>query len=280
MVIDEQGNVVVPETNITKNNDWRGTADLNVPTYLNPRITATEDNRFLITWESNILETSDKDDNGSIDIEYVVYSNNGSLVKSPTTLTDSESMVIDYTSPALSEMANNQALLSFVTTDEVLETDILSFVVLDSNGNTVKAKSDIPGSDGASLHDSIRLGSTTMLLAWPSMSTGKVGFCLLDASNGEITLPTQQLTPPNFRDPDSVSVARDEDGRGIITWRDRSQAEYLYYALIDPSGSVMTPATTFLSSVSSGTLLTTNGYGFGLASYEGSWRVLLPFTHR
>jgi len=279
-VLDQFGNIVIPETNITQNLEWRGTVDLNVPTFLNPRITATQNNRFVIAWERNVLETTDEADNGSIDIEYAVYTDSGTLVKSPTILTNSQPKVIDFVSPAMADMSGYQALLTFVVSDEVLGTNTLSYIVLDSNGNIVKTQTAIPGSTGASLHDSIRLSNSSMLVAWPSSTTDQVGFCLLDASSGNISLAAQYLTPPNLRSPDSVSVARDQDGHGIITWRDQSQGEYLYYALLDPTGVILTPAITFLSNNENGTTITTNGYGYGLASYEGSWRVSLPLTLR
>jgi hypothetical protein len=277
-VIDASGKIVTPALNVTKNTNWRGQDDENVPYYLNPRIATTEDNRFVITWIKDILQSS----LSVINVEYVVLNSAGSQVKAPTLLTKDQPGGSYYDAPVISDMENNKALLSYAFVDPAVipSKRQLYYVILNSSGNLVKNQTAIANSEGATFHDSVRLGDGGLLIGWASTSSGGVGFCILNDDTGAVIAATQQLTLPDYRDSISVSTARDEDGKGILTWGDRLENEHLYYVLIDKTGAVLTPAMIFLSGSSTNPTLTTNAYGYGLASYEGAWIHNLPITRR
>jgi len=69
-----------------------------------------------------------------------------------------------------------------------------------------------------------------------------------------------------------VSVAADASGRAVLTWMDYdySYRRNLYYALVDGSGSVLTPATIFRTSQATVPYIFTSYQGYGNTSY--SWQ--------
>jgi hypothetical protein len=271
-ILDADGNIIAPTQNLTNNNDWRGKDDLGVPYYTHPRISATEDNRFVIAWTKDVEISS-----GTVsDIEYVVYEDNGAPVKTATLLTSSQPDGIYYITPMLEKMTGNQALISYSKIDPIAKTSQLVYQVLSSDGLVQKTETQIGDSSGATTHDGAFLG-TSILLAWPSSLTGEVGYTLLNAETADVVASTQYISSPNLRDASSVSVARDANNHGVITWADRNQNQYLYYSLVSQTGTILTPEMIFFAADEFGTV-NTNTYGYGLASYEGTWRILLPMT--
>ncbi|MFC1996194.1 nidogen-like domain-containing protein [Chloroflexota bacterium] len=273
-VLDKSGKIIIPTRNITNNTGWWGESDLGVPSFMTPKITVTNDDRFILAWTKTVEESGGKVSN----IEYAIYDINGIKLKSKTSLTAGLPGGIYYITPTVERMGLNRALISYSKNHPTSGTASLVYQILDSNGNIKKGETSIDNTGGATAHDSVRLGGS-ILLAWPSALDGKIGFILLDGETATTVAPTQFMTSPNLRDATKVSVARDNHGRGIITWSDANQSQYLYYAMVSGDGTKVTPEMMFLAATGSNTL-NTNAYGYGLASYEGTWQVLLPAVTR
>jgi len=273
-ILDENGNIAVATKNLTNNTLWRGKSDPDVPYYISPKIATTDDNRFVMVWTKDVERSGSKISN----IEYMIYNAAGSRIKSGTLLTDSQPDGVYYITPMIEKMKQNRALISYSKIKPNLGTSSLAYKIVDSNGNIHSSETAITNSDGATTHDSISLGST-ILLAWPSALSGDVGFTLLDGNTASEISPTKYMTSPNLRDAASVSVARDENGRGIVTWIDRNQSQYLYYLLVSDNGTKLTPEMIYLTATGYSTV-NTNAYGYGVASYEGTWQTILPLVSR
>jgi hypothetical protein len=280
-IINQNGNVVLPTKNLTNNTAWRGLNDLNIPYYNSPRIATTDNQNFLITWTKNVKLSAVEDVS---DIEFVIYNVAGTLVKPITMLTDCQpvgSAGTYFITPAVESMQQNRVIISYSKVNKInsnLSTSSLVYQVLNSDGTPYISETAIGNSAGGTTHDSIRLGGSVML-AWASSENGKVGYVLLDSENASVLSPTQYVTSPNLRDASSVSVAHDKSSRGIITWVDRNQSQYMYYLLVSSEGVKLTPEMVFLTADGYNSV-NTNAYGNGLSSYEGSWQVLLPLTSR
>jgi hypothetical protein len=80
-----------------------------------------------------------------------------------------------------------------------------------------------------------------------------------------------------------VSLATDEDDNLIMTWLDNANAQYLFYALANSSGSIRTPATIFQRTRRSYLWSSWNGYGNDAlrpAGPTGPYAVYLPLVLR
>jgi hypothetical protein len=80
--------------------------------------------------------------------------------------------------------------------------------------------------------------------------------------------------------PDYVSVNISEDGDGVLTWMDAEWKDYLFYALIDESGQVITPPMISQIGFADNPLIQTSFTGHGLAIYYVHWRNFLPAVRR
>jgi hypothetical protein len=80
--------------------------------------------------------------------------------------------------------------------------------------------------------------------------------------------------------PDYVSVTRDGDGHGVLTWMDAEWKDYIYYALVSANGDLVTPPMIVATGEASNPLIQTNSAGQGNAPYDGAWRLFLPLARR
>jgi hypothetical protein len=123
----------------------------------------------------------------------------------------------------------------------------------------------------------VQLTSGKVLVSWIDENTRHVHYTLLtkDAavwntgSIGELS-PSYQLGAIN------VSVTSDYLDHGIITWAEEKGNRTLSYALINSSGTVLTPPMVFLR----GTGVDTNAAGQGNAPYDGRHFLFVPLILR
>ena len=101
-----------------------------------------------------------------------------------------------------------------------------------------------------------------------------------DTEFSKLAGPTD-LTNPNARQSDFVSVTRDGDGRGIITWMDVQVNHFLYYALVNDAGNLITSPLFFMVGQNSDEPQILTSYaGQGNAPYAGSAQIFLPLAIR
>jgi hypothetical protein len=282
-VLNAAGQLIVSPINLTNNNSWRGTDDYDIPVYISPRISITEDNHVLLAWgdERNHLAGS------SADLYFTVYDLNGNVLSAPAALTASTPGELRYTTPALVTLTGNRVLMAYIVMDsgnpadpfdDVLTT---AYRVMNSNGGVIKGHTPLPGSAG-STPDGIQFAGGSVFLAWHVVGGAQIEYVLLDGVNFSILSGPLRLTTPKGREPGVVSVTGDGFERAILTWGDAEQSDYLCYTLINSQGVVETPPMIFARGLGDQPLINTNSYGLGNAAYDGSWKALLPllmFSH-
>lgn len=250
------------QTNVTQNTGWRESGTLNVPFFFSPRILATKDNRFVLSWADERLTA----DGLTRDIWYAIYEANGDLATSPTKLTTSIPDELTYSEPALTLLSGNRIFLSYTHLDEENGQETIVFTVLNSSGEIQQAETGLADVEG-NLSDAIQLSNGRILLAWTNVSTSEIAYAILDGdSYAIIHTPTILSNPePIPRPADFVSVTFDRKGYGIITWMDARWHRHLYYALVDIDGNLLVDPMIFLTSNSTDVFMQTSFTGYGNA---------------
>jgi hypothetical protein len=274
-ILNANGSLAFGPQNITQNND------LNVPLFLSPRITALGDKinaRFAITWIDQRLQGGEGSQTN--DIYLAIYSTAGNVLKSSGSLTQSTAGGLKYFDPTIVEISSARVFLTFTVDDSSTSNSWIDFMVLDSQGNKIKSETNITGSNGWG-PDAVQLESGKILVAWTNGSNNKISFALLnDTGFSKLAGPTD-LTNPNPRQSDFASVTKDADGRGIITWMDVQVNHFLYYALVNDAGNLITSPLFFMVGQNSDEPQILTSYaGQGNAPYAGSAQIFLPLAIR
>jgi hypothetical protein len=256
-ILDSSGSLAYGPVNLTNNTIWGGWGDYGVPLFYNPRIAATEDNRFVLAWEREQEES-----NGWLeDVYYAVRDANGSAVKGVTKFTNGVAGGDSYNTPTLTGLSQDRALLAYQGPSGI------SYAVLSSAGNTVKGET-ITWSYGWR-PDAIQLSDGTILLAWTY--DGEVEFAVLDGSTYNVVAGPRALTNPAAPTGNNyVSVTTDGIGHGVLTWTDAdySYRRNLYYALVDGSGDILSDPMIFRTSQATEPSINTSYMGYGNTSYS------------
>jgi len=261
-ILDAAGNLVYGPLNLTNNGAWGTGSDYGVPSFHYPRIAATGDNRFVLAWGRESRESAGWLD----DIYYAVRDTNGGEVKGVTKFTNGVAGGNSYYSLGLAVLSGNRALLAYDGPGGI------SYAVLDSGGNTVKAETPTGGSGWGP--DAVQLFSGNIAVAWSGWGTGNknvIQFAVLDGTTYNVAAGPTTLNNPAAPTGDAyVSVAADAAGHAILTWMDYdwSYRPNLYYALVDGSGNVLTPPMIFRTSQAAAPYIQTSYEGYGNTSYN------------
>ena len=273
-VLDASGNVVYGPANITNNNIWGTGGDLNVPYFYNLRIAATGDNNFVMAWQREHEESAGRVN----DIYYAVRNGNGGEVRASTKFTNGTAGGERHFNPSLTRLAGNRVLLGFQRANYNTNTSDIYFGVLDSSGNTVQAMTNLSG-DGATVwnwkSDATQLSDGKTIVAWSTDSGSidrQIRFAVLDNSYNRIGGITTLNNPAATAGNNYVSIAPDASGHAILTWMDGdwNSRRNLYYALVDGSGTVLTPPMIFRTSQATNPYIFTSYEGYGNTSYNNA----------
>ncbi len=162
-ILDASGNRVYGSVNLTNNTTWGAWGELGVPSFWDPRIAATGDNRFVIAWNRYSVEPPSGDCTAQcrlVDIYYAIRDTNGGAIREPTKLTNAVVGGIRYNTPTLAALNNNRVFVGYRSDSRI------HYVVLNSSGGIVKAQSDI-ASRGWNL-DAVQLTNGRIAMAWAS----------------------------------------------------------------------------------------------------------------
>ncbi|MBI3977106.1 MAG: DUF11 domain-containing protein [Chloroflexi bacterium] len=273
-MLDVDGNPAYGPINLTNNTAWGTSNDVNRPSFSDPRIAATGDNRFMLAWWAShrAAPTGGCSYCSVDDIYYAVRDSRGSEVKPASRLTSDTPGTDDgYYGAALTRLSGNRALLT--TRRGGNYGDVYS-VVLDSAGSVVRGMTNLSG-DGPSQTDwmpaAVQIPGGNTVVAWSSgwAETSVIRFAVLDASYGRVSGPTLLTNPAARGGNYYISVAADGAGNVVLTWMDFEYPQLnLYYALVDGAGSILTPPQIFQTSRAASPSILTSFEGYGSASYN------------
>jgi hypothetical protein len=260
--------VVIAATNLTQHTAFGALEAAGIPRLAAPRVAATTDNRLVLAWSRAISTAGGL----TTDILYAVLDTEGQLGAGPTALTAGTPGGDEHVEPALAALTGGRALLAYNASGQ------LAGAVLAAGGAVEQAPA-LLGVAGAR-PDAARLAGGAVLLGWAA-ETGAQAAMLTDAPLALASAPVS-LTHPLAADPSEVyvSVAGDEDGRGLITWSAAGPGgNHLYYALLEASGAVLTPPRLLRGSPAG---LDTSHAGAGLAPWTraGLRRQWMPIVFR
>jgi len=268
-ILTSAGQTILPPTNVTNITDWRAPGNSEIPTFSSPRIAASGGDRFILSWTDNHSSASD--------IYFAIFDQGGSSLKGVTKLTNSVPSGNQYNFSTPVSLANTNVLLAYVVTNNDVSGTV--YRMIDHEGNQVLAETPIPGSAG-STPDGIQINNGVVLLAWNVPGLDELQYVALSGANFTNRYGPITIQNPKGRVAGVVSVTRDEDGHGILTWSEAEQFEYLSYALVDTNGDLLTQPMIFSVGLGDQPKIDTNTYGVGNAYYGGSWQVYLPITQR
>ena len=278
-VLDANGNLKDPPglIDVTQNTNWRGENDTDIPLFASPRITAISDSRFLIVWtDQRLLGVDDIVNN----VYYAIYdTSSGIFVKSPTPLTDDPAYINRYYDPNVTSLTGNKAFVAYTINDYDAASYSIAYLVLDRNGYAVKQETEFTGNGGWG-PDAVQLDTGKIALTWTNPISNRIVYALTNGTGYNITNSPVELSNPNHRQPDYVSVTHDKAGHGILTWMDAGWNHYLYYALIDDGGDLLTPPMIFHAGRASDPLILSSYSGYGIAPYEYAGQIFLPIITR
>jgi hypothetical protein len=225
---------------MTSNIEW---FDIKVggdkPQYLRPTLTWLDSDRFFLAWQKNYTEYDL--------IEYKVFTTTGETPLSSEVLGWDDTHRHVY--PMTLRLRDGNILVAFVNYSGVgIPAWPVSYTVLDASGDTVKdvtAIPAIPETKGYQI-DVEQMSDGTIIFAWSNLINSKIAYAAL--AEDYVTLlqaPTDLdyfdfQTHTNYRRMSSASVTHDAEGHAIITWQDFDWQEQLYYAMLGPTGVLLT----------------------------------------
>ncbi len=262
----EQGPV-----NVTMNSGWRGDSDLDVPSFLSPRITATANNRFVLAW----IDDRDQPGGQASDVAVAVFGATGQQVAPPAALTQSVAGGDRYLDPSLTRVNNDRVFLVFSQLDPTSFAYSLHFVVLDNAGTAVQPETPIAGGSGWGA-DAVQFQSENLIVGWTNPVDSRIEYLVLEPVSFSVVSGPFQFDSPDGRPSDFVSISTTEAGLAALTWMDAVWNQRLYYAAVDASGGLVTPPLILSRSSSAGSTLIASLNGQGNAPYQTAWKVYLP----
>jgi hypothetical protein len=270
-VLNADGSLAYGPANLTGNTTgtpWAGGGRL---FYKNLSLAAAGADRFVLAWEQETMPTGSQYIN---DVYIAVRSTSGAAITAPTRITSDTGSSMDQNNhPNLASLNSGRVLLSwYAQTSSTVDT---YFAVLNNAGGIVKSATNLTAGtapDGG-YPDAVQLTGSNILVAWPV--TNGLGYALLDDSYNLSGQVHAMINPYTTDNNENVSVTTDGAGRGIFVWSDigsvggnvAQRRPFIYYALVDGTGAVLTPPAILSADRDS---LDSSLTGFAIAPYAGS----------
>ena len=255
-ILDPSGMVDYGPVNLTNNDAWGSYSWGNRVDLIEPDISASDDNRFFITWEKYVQSASTQD------IHYSIRQSSGAVLVQPTAMTTSDWTQM-YTPLAQIALSGNRFFVTYehqYISGQYYYQDFL-YRVFDSSGGTLTPPSDLDFyADSA-----IQLSGGNILLA--SSAYGDVIYYQIRNGSTYGLISESYLSHPSTSEVGygTLGVTKDALNRGILTWSDEND-HYLYYAYVQGtngaplSGPVIFQHSDWLSLSYTGSSITTNSW--------------------
>jgi len=237
-VLNSNGSLAYGPVNLTNDNNWGSWWDagnMNVVEYYYPDISASSDNRFMVTWgkgvEADVI-------NRTTDIYYTIRQSSGAQVVPVTAMTVSNSTNWYYPSVQIALSGNR----FFVAYDHTWLNEQDYYVenlyrVFDSSGRTLTPLANLDFSPSAA----VQLSGGNILLASNPYDSDEIRYQIRNGTSyGLIATNTLSHPSGDVVGYGTLSVTKDANNCGILTWSDKN-SHYLYYAYVAGSnGAVLT----------------------------------------
>jgi hypothetical protein len=263
-ILDRQGQVAYGPVNLTNSTEW-----LERQLYRSPVIAATSDNRYFISWLESRSPTTR--------MFATVRSSSNAVVNAPAVISQESSAAADFLDPVLTHTSDGRVLAAYTLYEEDLLNPVyrITYGLFDSGGNSLKSFTPIAGSTGLRA-DAVQVSGGNIFLAWTDPAASSIVVTTIHSSGNSIISGPVELPAVGTRRSDYVSLTSDAQGRAILTWMDFRYYDYLFYALLDGNGGLVTPPMIFATGSAAEPLIQSSFTAHGNAPYLGAWDAYLP----
>lgn len=254
-VLNTNGSLAYGPVNLTNDNTWGSYSVGNMVEFFNQDISASADNRFMVTWGKGVQAT------GSQDIYYTILQSSGSQLVPITKMTASSSTSYYYPNVQVALSGNRffVAYDHYWQSGQYYNSEPL-YRVFDSSGGTLTPETNL----GFYPNVAVQLSGGNILLASPYYESS-IHYQILNGTTYGLIAESSISHPSNNLDYFLLSVTKDANNRGVLTWSDEN-SRYLYYALVSgTNGAVLSGPVIFHRSdafelSSNGSGITTNSW--------------------
>lgn len=269
--LNAAGGLISPAVNLTNNNAFY--ADL---AYSRPMITAAPGNQFVITFESVLPAGGSQT---AKDINLAVVDSGGDVIRTSHPITDSATSGLYYYAPSSTLMKNGSMFLTFIAYQSGVQANQVKYTIYHPGSNSIDSLKTLDNASGEGPHAGT-LSDGTIILAWVMNNTAGVGYTMFNPSGVLLNATPQQMASIKGWRIENISLTGEINGNAVITWKDQ-WGGYLYYALVAPSGTLITPPMAFQKSGKAdnqGLLSSTSGQG--TAPLDLTQYVFVPAIYR
>lgn len=273
-VYDEDGNVVQPPSALTSNT-YDAIQDFD------PAIASYRDGHIAIAWEHLVAA------GGVSSVYYAVLNGDGNVTTPPKELTPNAGEFDDF-DPRLAQLPDNNVLA--VWEGELYSTGATeaAFAILGSLGGVVQGETALTdygvvdiGEDAYAL-DAVALPSGEVVVVWEMDVGNQIHYAVLSSTIPAYTTVVSPTVLTNAMSTDNrdVSLTADEGGRVVLTWRDGTTSDYIYYALVSGDGAVVVPPVIYRTTRNNNISTHWKGYGNGGMSAQPLYALYLATVLR
>ena len=247
--------------------------DLGGPIYENPRLAITSEGKYVITWTKSV----EIGEITSRKIEMAVVNPDGSMALEPAPIFEASTNDFGYYETALTRFNGTNVLAAAVKRDETTGAYQVVYKIINSaNGSAVVSETVLGTAGNPPAPDAVQLPTGEGVIAWKNELAG-ISYAMIDSA-GVVKTGLNPLVMPNTRPMQAVSVTTEPHGNAVLTWTD-TEDDYLYYALLNKDGVILTPPMVIAQDTNGGPVLSSK-LGYGNAFFEGKAFTYLPLLTR
>ncbi len=257
-ILNPSGTIAYGPVNLTNNDAWGSYSWGNRVELIEPDISASEDNRFFITWEKYVQSAETED------IYYTIRQSSGAAVVPVTPMTASVPGSSFYYPTAQIALSGNRFFVTYAYYHPSGQNYIreLLYRVFDTSGGTLTPPSTLD----FYAETAVQLSGGNILLAgmWDN---NEIRYQIRNGTTYALIYESSALNHPSTTriGYNSLAVTKDANNRGILTWSDQNH-RYLYYAYVQGSngallsGPVISHYSDWFSLSYTGSGITTNSW--------------------
>ena len=236
-----------------------------------PALVSTTDDQFVLVWVRQPTTSDPKE------LWYAVFGSSGNRLSNNTKVIGAAGF--DYLYPSLTALMDGKVMLSYV--QQVVGSDqfLIKYRVCILDCQNISTEHTLLNAHGRS-PQAVQFSNSKVLLAWTNSVLDTISYTLIPLINSpDPNLVPVDLDMPTDRSPDYVSMAVDSQDRAVVVWMDVVNFNYVFYALIDANGVILTPPMSIMGEVN-GLALTLSDTGQAIALYDGSYRTYEPLIRK